>query len=458
MFKSIASKYILFVLIVLSIVIRLISINQSLWMDEAISAFAAKNFGYSEIINNFIKSDTHPPLYYLILKFWTGIFGYSELALRTPSIIFGVVAIFVLYRIGKTFNDKVAWYTGILASFSPLLVYYSQEARMYSLTVLLVSLSFYFFINNSWTSFAVGLFLLGATDYLPLLILVPMWLIVLFNVGYRAKIKSFVLSHIPFVVFFAIWFPIFNIQQSSTLLFLNNNQWWGGVLGAANIKNIILVWVKFLIGRINFFPDYIYVLVVGLVSILALTALYKSFTKYKETYIYWLWLLLPIALSYVMSVKLPGFSYFRLIFTLPAFILLLAYGFAIAKKGKIFFILYLIGQVVFSGIYLLNNNFWREDWKTAVPFIESKLKVGEHIYVAYPESFTPYDWYSTKPGLVKSFNSNKPDGNALYTLDYLKDLTDPDGTYDTGLKMMGYENVQIYNFRGVGQVRYWVKM
>ena len=36
----------------------------------------------------FFLSDFHPPLYYLVLKAWSSVFGYSEFSLRLPSVIF----------------------------------------------------------------------------------------------------------------------------------------------------------------------------------------------------------------------------------------------------------------------------------------------------------------------------------------------------------------------------------
>jgi len=55
-------------ILLLCLAVRLIGLNQSLWLDEAISANVAKNYSYSEIVNKFSINDFHPPLYIFSIK------------------------------------------------------------------------------------------------------------------------------------------------------------------------------------------------------------------------------------------------------------------------------------------------------------------------------------------------------------------------------------------------------
>src|SRR3989344_4750352 len=129
-----ANKYGLLLILASSLGIRMISSGQSLWLDEAISALAVKNNTFLELITKFSLGDTHPPLYYLILKAWTSIFGFTEVALRAPSVIFSVLTVYFTYKLGEFFGGKkMAILSSVLLAFAPLHVYYSQEARMYAL-------------------------------------------------------------------------------------------------------------------------------------------------------------------------------------------------------------------------------------------------------------------------------------------------------------------------------------
>ena len=54
--------------IIFGFLLRVISLNQSFWLDEATSGLVVRNFNLGEIITKFSPGDFHPPLYYLILK------------------------------------------------------------------------------------------------------------------------------------------------------------------------------------------------------------------------------------------------------------------------------------------------------------------------------------------------------------------------------------------------------
>lgn len=91
--------------------------------------------------------DVHPPLYYFLLHYWMLAFGESDVAVRFLSAIFGILGMPMGYLVGRDLFDKEVGLIGaFIIAVSPHNVYYSQEARMYSLLVLLTLLSMYFFI------------------------------------------------------------------------------------------------------------------------------------------------------------------------------------------------------------------------------------------------------------------------------------------------------------------------
>jgi len=169
-------QLIIFPILLLTLFLRLISLNQSLWLDEATTSLASK-MSLADFFTGFMPGDFHPPLYYLLMKGWGSIFGLSEISLRIPSVIFGVLTIYFIYLIAKkVFDVKTAGIASVLAATSGLLIYYSQEARMYSLVVLLVTALFYLFLEKRWLLFSILIPILGMTDYVALLV-VPLFLI-----------------------------------------------------------------------------------------------------------------------------------------------------------------------------------------------------------------------------------------------------------------------------------------
>jgi len=98
-------------------VLRLIAINQSLWIDEATSALVTR-MSLVDLFGKFLPGDFHPPFYYLLLKFWSNLFGSSEVALRSLSILFGLATIYLVYKLG----GRIA---ALLMATSGLHIYYS---------------------------------------------------------------------------------------------------------------------------------------------------------------------------------------------------------------------------------------------------------------------------------------------------------------------------------------------
>jgi uncharacterized membrane protein len=122
----------------------------SIWFDEAFSAYITQ-FNFLDIAR-YTASDVHPPLYYWILKLWTGLFGTTDLGYRSLSIVFGAGAIttaFFLTR--KLFGRKVSWVTLLFLVVSPMIIRYSDEARMYTLAALIVMAATYVLIKANET-------------------------------------------------------------------------------------------------------------------------------------------------------------------------------------------------------------------------------------------------------------------------------------------------------------------
>ena len=82
--------------------------------------------------------EPHPPGYYFLMFGWTKLFGTTVFALRLPSVIFGLLSIFLIFQIGRElFNDRIGLIGAALLAFSGHHIYWSQTARMYAMTCFL---------------------------------------------------------------------------------------------------------------------------------------------------------------------------------------------------------------------------------------------------------------------------------------------------------------------------------
>src|SRR4051812_33874364 len=90
-----------------------------------------------------------PPLYYVLAWPWAHVFGTDEAALRALSALVGTAVVPIAYLAGRELMTRAAGLVAAaLVAFNPLLVWYSQEARPYSLLVLLCALSLLFFLRG----------------------------------------------------------------------------------------------------------------------------------------------------------------------------------------------------------------------------------------------------------------------------------------------------------------------
>jgi len=110
--------------------------HSALWLDEALtvdrSALPLGKIAAS------VKQDGAPPLFYYLLHYWMDLFGQSDLATRSLSGVIGVATLPVAWLAARQFAGRVAaWVTLVLLASAPFAVYYSTEARMYSLEILL---------------------------------------------------------------------------------------------------------------------------------------------------------------------------------------------------------------------------------------------------------------------------------------------------------------------------------
>ncbi len=121
---------------------------QPLWGDEGWSFYFAGQPLPQLIALTAI--DIHPPLYYLLLKFWLSLAGVGAEMARFGSVISGVLLIPVVAGLGRRWlGGRVGLIAAALTAMMPLAVYYAQEVRMYGLVTLLGAMSMLFFTRRA---------------------------------------------------------------------------------------------------------------------------------------------------------------------------------------------------------------------------------------------------------------------------------------------------------------------
>lgn len=467
--------------LLLSAFIRFINIDQSLWLDEAINVFAVKSHGYRDLIINYSLGDFHPPLYHVILKITLNFFPNTEIFARLPSIIFGVATVFILYLLGKKlFERKTAAIAAILLATSPLHIYYSQEARMYSLAAFLVSLSVYFFVSLlkketlfNWFGFVAATSLMLYSDYLPYL-MIPTYIAYLFF--FRKSIpkpilKTFFPAFLLIFLFISPWISIFPQQLQTGLAAKAASPAWANVVGSPSLKSFILTFVKFTIGRISFANKTLYALMFapGALYVLFLFII-SPFRMSRQRIFLYFWLAMPILLGFAASFFIPVFSYFRFLFLLPAFYLIWSMSINSLNwplLNRSLLAIALSINVLTTSLYLTNKTFQREDWKGAIQYLKQYKENNSITIFESDSAFAPFEYYNKYAietgGALDSFSAQKEQvegkvtnlvkgKNQVFLFQYLSGITDPQGYVFERLTQLGYANSSTKDFPGVGFV------
>jgi uncharacterized membrane protein len=412
----------------LALFLRLIFINQSLWLDESIEALAL--MGRMGPLMTYALADYQPPLYHLIGWVNTQLFGYSEIALRLPSLISGLLTVVFIIKIGELVaSKKVGIIAGLLAATNPLLIYYSVEGRTYAMTAFFVTASFYYFIKLlNYKSQVLGskiYYLLFTTAFIYTSYL--SWFALLAQGLYALYKKRFDLVALQFVSALTLlaWIPSFISSLSIGQSTRGSSPEWGRVVGGLEWKSLPLTWVKFNIGRLGFENKTLYAAVVSALGLFHLYILKKL--DYQKYSVFFLWIVPPVLLGLLTAYFLPVYSYFRLLFVLPAYLLLLPLS--SLKLSK--YLVYL--NLVFLVIFLFSPRYHKEDWRSLM----QDLPADSVVAMPSRAQSAPLHYYGWTGEIVEPSHEELT-GDKVYYVRYVEDLFDVSKLGQANFKDSGY--------------------
>ena len=113
----------------------------SLWNDELFSRYYYDLFGLHSMLTDGLQREPTPPTYFIMLRGWMALFGDSEAALRSLSVVAYAAAVPAVYRLARAFGPAPdAVLAAFLFALSPFGLHFAQEVRTYTLMLLPVTL------------------------------------------------------------------------------------------------------------------------------------------------------------------------------------------------------------------------------------------------------------------------------------------------------------------------------
>jgi uncharacterized membrane protein len=106
--------------------------TRSFWLDETTSVRQA-SWSIAEMLAR-MADNVHPPLFHTLLHYWLATFGRDEIIVRVFPLLWGIVAIPLMYWVARSVYDRrVGLIAAAVLAVSPFFVWYAQEARMYTM-------------------------------------------------------------------------------------------------------------------------------------------------------------------------------------------------------------------------------------------------------------------------------------------------------------------------------------
>jgi mannosyltransferase len=405
-----AGKLILLCLVLLAFGLRLYHLDfQSLWRDE-VDAILFAHRDISGLVSLLQTPGHNGPLYYVVLHCWVGLVGDREFSVRYLSLVCGVLAVPILYLLGRRWvGENGGLIAALLCATSPFLVWYAQEGKMYTLLFLLSMLSTHVYLlaleRNRGYLWVTYLILVAVSLYVHLLavLIVPFHLLLFLITWprYRRAWKSWLAT------FLILTLPYFPLARWEIPLFVQPFTTGHQFYGLSEMLTILLF--SFSLHAAPYrsvFPIalFIFLLLAGLVLQTrddqpGLPGTVKGVLhSHLDSIILGLYLFVPVVCLFLISLGMPIFTDRYLITVVPAFLLLIAGGvMAVGERSKTL-ALVCLGLVLVSNVYVVARQAHLEiksDFRSAAQYVREDGR-GDLMVFLIPQGRLVFDYYYGK--------------------------------------------------------------
>ncbi len=370
------------------------------WFDECFSVELAR-LQLGSFLRVIWWREANMSLYYALLRAWLH-FGQSPFFIRSLSVVFAVATIPAIYWLTRQLYDRqVAFFAAVLFAINAYNVRYAQEARSYTLFVLLAALSCSFFV--SWSrgpsrrnriGYISASILAVYAHFYALLLVASQWIVFRFfsardpkdvsaaNAAFAQRPwKTIAVGVLPLLVFVAK-------TGAGPLRWVQRPGW----------HDFLRIWEQ-LSGASNWLLPSILLLASLAAAGPAGRRLFTRNPDWETWRIQFLvvWLVFPVVLTAVLSLLRPLFMPRFLMFCQPALIILAAAG--IARLRKLWLIIPVLAPTLLLGlqgilfVYGHDYDDQRDGSAEAVNFILDHSEPGDAIIFHVAEARLPYEFF-----------------------------------------------------------------
>jgi mannosyltransferase len=397
-------------------------VRKPFWFDECFSVEVAR-LRWHDFAALLWRREANMSLYYLVLRAWLHL-GSSPFFIRSLSVVFSVTTVpAVFWLAGRLFDRRVALLAVALMSFNAYHIRYAQEARSYSLLVLLATLSSGFFIaslrepsRRNRTGYILASALAAYAHLYALLLLAAQWVSVRGNAGTgmpsRALRRAWIwigVAALPLVIFAAKTGagPIRWIQRPGPHDLLDFAEHLAGNDG---LPLLLLYagacWLAILPLK-----------KMGRILDAGLDRTEDSWNAWRLRFLV-IWIIFPVGLILLLSLARPIFLGRYFIFCLPALVILAAAGLAKLRSpwllgASVAALLLLSLEGTFS-YYDHDFDLEREGSERAVNYVLDQARPGDAILFHIAEARVPYEFFKSLRDRNRGFDDTPAGPEIVY--------------------------------------------
>ncbi|MBW2976553.1 glycosyltransferase family 39 protein [Candidatus Woesearchaeota archaeon] len=384
----------------LSFIIRVYNLEaENIWADEGLTIYNA----HLPISHNIKWSldMAYFPLYHVILSLWEKIFGLHAFSMRFLSVIFGTLSVYMTYQLGSLmFNRRIGLCSAVIMALSPFNVYYSQEARVYSLFVLLSLLSIYYYFKYTHSYENKHLLMYGIFTLLMLNSHAAAIFVLIFQNCYhllfiRKYFKKWIFTQsIVFILFLPLLYLVIDrmMELSDYLTF-----------SKPNLLTLIRTFYMFSSGTTYKLESLIIgaalSIIFSLLILLSLFSMYKeikneNYLKANKLFFLFLWLSVPPLLLTLQSYIFYSLYLDRYVIASSVALYLIA-AFSISKlKDRARLVAFVCIILLSLTILCIDfETFNKERWEDAANYIRSNKNKEDAVIIHIPNAVYPFTYY-----------------------------------------------------------------
>ncbi|MFA6357365.1 MAG: glycosyltransferase family 39 protein [Candidatus Omnitrophota bacterium] len=399
----------IFLIVILGFFLRVYKLSQfGLWYDEADSILSA--ISPSHIID-MLTAGRVLIIHNLFVNVWKFI-GIDEFTLRLSSVIFGILSVIVIYKLGVLiFDRRSALLSAFLLSISPFNIYYSQELRPYSMIVFFTLCATYYFIKGLndkriiyWLNYIIFITLNLYTHWVAIFFfIVYVIYFVIYHKRFRDSFKPFFISDIVIVILSLPWLwsllSVTKLINNQNSVFYQLNLGW---IPSVNWLTIFWTLKNFIVGYSGNIPNFLLPLFVySFCFFLGIL----SFKDKKNILLPLLMFVLPLIFLFVISEFKSCYIDRYLIASSAFFYLVTAKGLSSLKHPYRVIILCLITFFALVNLTKQNSNFLpakaferrgvqcKKQDRQAAEFVLKNLSIEDGVLHVCRSTVLPFEYY-----------------------------------------------------------------